>query len=157
MIRCQQIDTTDRSFDFPLHAYIYTALLHYHFSQHVKTTRSTKNSSSTAHSLERSVYIIYSKRTYVRSISSLSRRSNPTWEHLDKLCILTRKLESTKTGEREKHKEKNIIKLKMNSVCDAHCHPADNLLRGRIGEIIEESAKAGLAYIVGVSERCVRY
>ena len=42
----------------------------------------------------------------------------------------------------------------MNFVCDAHCHPADPLLRGRIDEIISESVKAGLTFIVGVSERC---
>ena len=42
----------------------------------------------------------------------------------------------------------------MNFVCDAHCHPADQLLRGMIDEIISESVKAGLTFIVGVSERC---
>ena len=49
------------------------------------------------------------------------------------------------------------FKLKMNFVCDAHCHPADTLLRGRIDEIIKESVKAGVVFIVGVSERCILF
>ena len=54
-----------------------------------------------------------------------------------------------------RHRSEKSGNLKMDFVCDAHCHPACPSLRSQIESILRDAANAHIEYIVGVTERCI--